>query len=194
MNFKDEYNDLQKNIVPDAEFLDGLAQKMELQKRERSAKRSRKKPLAIFVSAAAVGAGAAAALIVVLNLPKPAPEPTHSISIAVNENKINYTTGVFADNDLFADDKPASEQLAQMLFDSETVLYKSDENRFETEDKVTAEQRNALASGISNSAETDSALGEKADHYMAVLQSGDVVKFRISGNILSVNGSFYRIP
>ena len=62
MNFKDEYNDLQKNIAPDAEFLDGLARKMELQKREQPVKRSRKKPLAIFVSAAAVGAGAAATL------------------------------------------------------------------------------------------------------------------------------------
>lgn len=193
MNFKDEYNDLQKNIAPDAEFLDGLARKMELQKREQPVKRSRKKPLAIFVSAAAVGAGAAAALIVVLNLPKPAPDPIHSIVIAVNEDKINYTTGVFADNKLFTDDKPASEQLAQMLFDSETVLYKSDENRFETEDKMTADQRDALASRISNSVETDSAFGEKADHYMAVLENGDVIKFRISGNVLSVNGSLYKI-
>lgn len=193
MNFKDEYNDLQKNIAPDVEFLDGLARKMELQKREQPVKRSRKKPLAIFVSAAAVGAGAAAALIVVLNLSKPAPDPIHSIVIAVNEDKINYTTGVFADNKLFTDDKPASEQLAQMLFDSETVLYRSDENRFETKDKMTADQRDALASRISNSVETDSALGEKADHYMAVLENGDVIKFRISGNVLSVNGSLYKI-
>lgn len=192
MNFKDEYNKFQKNIAPDAEFLDGLAQKMERQKQS-SAKRSRKKPLAIFVSAATVGAGAAAALIVVMNLPKPAPDPINSIAVAVNEDKINYTTGVFADKELFTDDKPVPEQLAQMLSDSETILYKSDENRFETEDKMTDEQRNALAARIANSAETSSALGEKADHYMAVLESGDVVKFRISGDVLSVNGGLYKI-
>lgn len=192
MNFKDEYNKLQKNIAPDAEFLDGLAQKMERQKQS-SAKRSRKKPLAIFVSAATLGAGAAAALIVVMNLKNPAPDPINSIAVAVNEDKINYTTGVFADKELFTDDKPVPEQLAQMLSDSETILYKSDENRFETEDKMTDEQRNALAARIANSAETSSALGEKADHYMAVLESGNVVKFRISGDVLSVNGGLYKI-
>lgn len=193
MNFKDEYNELQKNIAPDAEFLDGLAQKMERQKQERTTKRSGKKPLAIFVSVAAVGAGAAAALIVVMNLPKPAPEPINSMVVAVNGDKINYTTGVFADKELFTDDKPVSEQLAQMLTDSGTALYKSDENRFEPEDKMTDAQRNALAARIANSAETSSALGEKADHYMAVLESGDVVKFQISGDVLSVNNRLYKI-
>lgn len=193
MNFKDEYNELQKNIAPDAEFLDGLAKKMERQKQEQSAKRSRKKPIAIFVSAATVCAGAAAALIVVMNLPKPAPGPITSIVVAVNVDKINYTTGVFNNNDLFTDDKPVSEQLAQMLSDSETALYKSDENRFEPEDKMTDAQRTALAARIANSTETSSALGEKADYYMAVLKSGDVVKFRISGDVLSVNGRLYKI-
>lgn len=194
MNFKYEYNKLQNNIAPDEKFLDGLAQKMELQKREQTQKRSRKKPLVIFVSSATVCAGAAAALIVVMNLPKPAPEPIHSIGIAVNENKISYTTGVFADNKLFSDDKPIPQQLAQMLSDNEAVLYKNDENRFESKDKMTAEQRNALAARIKDSTETNSALGEKAEYYMTVLESGDVVKFIVSGNVLSVNGSFYRIP
>ena len=185
MNFKEEYTELQNNIAPDAEFLEQLARKMELGK-----KRRRRKPHLIFISAAALGASAAAALIVIFNLPKPSPVPVKNVT----GSGFSYITGIFANKDYFSADIPVPEQLAQMLSESETVLYKSDENKFDRDDIQDEKQRVTLAERIKNAVETESELEKNADHYMMVLKNGDVLKFRISGSVLEVDDKFYSIP
>lgn len=192
MNFKDKYTKLQNNISPDADFLEQLARKMEQQKQEQEKKQTkRKKPLMLFVSAAVICTGAAAAMIVILNIPKPQPTP---LRVVGNSDKLTYTVGLLTEKEVFSDDAPVPEQLAQMLADSETVLYKSDENKFEFGDKTDGEQRKALSEKIKKAAETGSELGKNIEYYMAVLESGDVVKFRISGDVLAVKENFYKIP
>lgn len=188
MNFKEEYTELQNNITPDAAFLEQLARKMELEK-----KRRRKKTRSIFVSAAALCTSAAAALIVIVNLPGPEPAPVKTDNI-----KFSYTVGLFTNNESFSTERPIPEQLAQMLSESETALYKSDENKFNKDCIQNENQRIALAEKIKYAREIDSATesapGKSADHYMMVLDNGDVFKFRISGNVLEINDKFYRIP
>lgn len=190
MNFKEEYTELQNSIAPDAEFLEQLAEKMERQKQEQEKKQTnRKKPLMLFISAAVICTGAAAAMIVVLNIPKPQPEPFRVVG---NSDKLSYTVGLFADKKVFSDDAPVPEQLSQMLADGKTVLYKSDENKFEFVDRLNDAERTALSEKIKNAAENGSKLGKNIDYYMAVSENGDVVKFRISGDILAVNEKFYK--
>lgn len=191
MNFKEEYKELQNNISPDADFLEQLAEKMEHRKQEQAKKQAnRKKPLMLFISAAVICTGAAAAAIVVLNIPKPQPAP---IPVVGNSDKLSYTVGIFAEKEVFSDDAPVPEQLSKMLSDSETVLYKNNENKFEFSDKLNSAQRTALSEKIKNAAETSSGLGKNIEYYMAVLESGDVVKFRISGDVLAVNEKIYKI-
>lgn len=190
MNFKEEYTELQNNITPDAEFLEQLAQKMDLQKQEQK-KTNRKKPIMLLISAAVICTGAAAAMIVVFNLPKTQPAPVHVVG---NSDKLSYTVGLFAEEDAFSDDTPVPEQLSAMLADNKTTLYKSDRNKFDIAGKMNDAQRTALSEKIKNAEETSSELGKNAEYYMAVSASGDIVKFRISGNIIAVNEKYYKIP
>lgn len=187
MNFKEEYTELQDSIIPDAAFLEQLARKMEREKKRRRKQRM------IFISAAAFCTSAAAALIVIVNFPKPEPAPVKTDNI-----KFSYTVGLFANKENFSSDKSIPEQLAQMLSESETKLYKSNENTFTKEDILDGTRRIALAEKIKSAREADSAADlefeKNADHYMMVLENGDVYKFRISGNILEINNKFYKIP
>lgn len=184
MNFKEEYTELQNGIIPDAAFLEQLEQKMKQEK-----KRRRRKLRLFFISAAAFCTSAAAALIVILNLPKPHPAP-----VSINNNKFSYTVGIFANKENFSADRSIPEQLAQMISESETVLYKSDENKFDRDGIQDENQRRILSEKIRYAEETESKLGKPADHYMVVLENGDVLKFRISENILEINEKFYKIP
>ncbi len=185
MNFKEEYAELQNNITPDAEFLEQLARKMELEK-----KRRRGKVRLMFISAATFCTSAAVALIVIFSLPKPSPAPVKTNPV----NKFSYITGIFANKEHFSADIPVHEQLAQMLSESETVLYKSDENKFGSDDIQDENQRIALSEKIRYAEETDLKLGKRTEYYMMVLENGDVLKFRISENVLAVNDKFYCIP
>lgn len=203
MSFKEEYTELQNSITPDAGFLEQLARKMErqAQTQARSSEKisphsdervnGRKKPIAFFISAAVIFTGAAAAMIVVLNLPKPQPSPVRVIG---NSDRLSYTVGLFAEKEVFSENAPIPEQLAEMLSEHDTVLYKSDENKFDFDDKLNDTQRSELSNKIKNASETDAELPQKAEYYMAVIPSGDVVKFRISGDILAVKEKFYKIP
>lgn len=183
MIFKEEYTELQNGIVPDAAFLERLARKM-----DRGKKRRRKQRM-IFISAAALCTSAAAALIVIIGLPKPDPIPAKT-----NNYKFSYTVGLFVNKESLSADGSVPEQLAQMLSENGTALYKSSENKFDKNDILDEEQRTALAEKIKKAAETESEPGKHADHYMIVPESGDVFKFRISGNILEINDKFYIIP
>lgn len=191
MSFKDEYNELQNNIAPDAEFLERLEQKMELQMQEQRKPKKSKRPLMIFISAATVCAGAAAALTVIFNRPTPAP-PVH-MAIKTDQNKISYTVGVFAESAVLSNDEKIPEQLADMLADENTVVYKSDKNKFEFEDKISDEQREALSERIRSAAATNSQPDQTAEYYMVVSENGDIVKFRIAGDILEAGEKYFKL-
>lgn len=192
MSFKDEYNELQDNIAPDAEFLKRLEQQMELQMQEQRKPQKSKKPLMIFTSAATVCAGAAAALTVIFSRPAPAP-PIHNVAIKTDQNKISYTVGVFAESAVLSDNEKIPEQLADMLADENTVVYKSDKNKFEFEDKISDEQREALSERIRSSVATNSQSAQTAEHYMVVSEEGDIVKFRIAGDILEAGEKYFKL-
>lgn len=190
MNFKDEYSKLQKNISPRAEFLERLASEMEQKKQTEERKKTARKRLRIvlFPTAAAMCAGAAA--FAMINRPQPVPP----VNVVVGDPKIPYVVGIFENAESFSDTAPLTEQLSAMLYDSEAALYKSGENRFEPSDKQTAEQREALAESIAKASETVSNPDGKAEHYMLVRGSGDVIKFRIYKDILEINDIYFKIP
>ncbi len=191
MSFKDEYNELQNNIAPDAEFLERLEQKMELQMREQRKPQKSKKPLMIFISAATVCAGAAAALTVIFSRPTPA--PLGHIVIKTDQNKISYTVGVFAESAVLSNDENIPEQIANMLAAENTVVYKSDKNKFEFEDKISDKQREALSERIRSAAATNSQPDQTAEYYMVVSENGDIVKFRIAGDILEAGEKNFQL-
>ena len=196
MSFKEEYNDLQKNIVPDAEFLDKLAQKMEQAQSEQKKQKQRKSKMPLFISAGAVCVSAAAALLIIINLPNSRHtninNTTDNIAANTNGDKVSYSTGIFDNGKIFSDDKPIPEQLSQILEDSETVLYENSENKFEYSDKLSDKQRLNVAAQIRNAAETEKQLGDNIKYYMAVTKNGDVFKFRISGDILEIDEKIFK--
>ena len=195
MSFKEEYNDLQKNIVPDAEFLDKLAQKMEQAQSEQKKQKQRKSKMPLFISAGAVCVSAAA-LLIIFNFPNSRRaniDVDANAAANTNGDKVSYSTGIFDNGKIFSDDKPIPEQLSQILEDSETVLYENSENKFEYSDKLSDKQRLNVAAQIRNAAETEKQLGDNIKYYMAVTKNGDVFKFRISGDILEIDEKLFKI-
>ena len=196
MSFKEEYNDLQKNIVPDAEFLDKLAQKMEQAQSEQKKQKQRKSKMPLFISAGAVCVSAAAAILIIVNFPNSRRaniDVDANAAANTNGDKVSYSTGIFDNGKIFSDDKPIPEQLSQILEDSETVLYENSENKFEYSDKLSDEQRLNVAAQIRNAVETEKQLGDNIKYYMAVTKNGDVFKFRISGDILEIDEKIFNI-
>lgn len=185
MNFKDEYSKTQNEIKPSAVFLGELARKMEAGEQPRQRKRSAKR--VVFPVSIAAAAAAAAALVVMLNVKTPAPVP---VKTAVNI-KFSYTVGEFEESGVFSDDMPVPAQLAQILADSGTRVYKSDKNSFDESGRLTAEQSRALSERIGAAFETSAVLGKRVEHYMAVTADGDIVKFRVSEDVLEVDGITY---
>lgn len=195
MSFKEEYNDLQKKIVPDAEFLDKLAQKMEQAQSEQKKQKQRKSKMPLFISAGAVCVSAAA-LLIIFNFPNSRRaniDVDANAAANTNGDKVSYSTGIFDNGKIFSDDKPIPEQLSQILEDSETVLYENVENKFEYSDKLSDEQRLNVAVQTKTAAETEKQLGDNIKYYMAVTKDGDVIKFRISGDILEIDEKLFKI-
>lgn len=188
MSFKKKYNEYQQQIVPDEEFLEQLAAKMEQQKK----KQLRKKKLrTIFISAVSTGTVIAAALIVIVSIPKV--NVNNPVTIMGNIDKIFYQEGIFNNSEIFTDEKTVPEQLCNILLNSASVLYENSENKFEYDDKLSREFCESLALKIKNAEKTDEKFGENIKYYMLVTENGDVVKFRISGNILQVKEINYKI-
>lgn len=197
MSFKDEYTRMQSDIKPRAEFLEDLARQME-QARQNPAEPlpKRKSPMKLrtfIIAAGAVTAAAAAAAVFAFapSRGRPAPLPIKDTTVT---NKFYYNTGSFGNKTGFSDSKPVPVQLAEMLSDSKTVLYKSNTNKFDYEDRVDDGSRMALAERIKNAAKTDPGAPEGGDRYMMTLANGDVFKFGISKDILEVENNFYKIP
>lgn len=192
ITFKGEYAELQKNIAPDAEFLERLARTMELQQQQRDKKQLRKKRTLFLVPALTTVCAGAAALTIFLNLPKRTrPEPL-PVNTATDVN-FAYATGVFENETSLSGGDALPRQLSEMISDSKTTLYKSDTNKFDYEDKLDDAARKALAEKIKAARKTNSEAGKNGDYYMMTLENGDVFKFRVSKNILVVENNFYKI-
>lgn len=193
INFKSEYAELQKDIAPDAEFLEQLAQKMELQQQQLEKKQLRKKRTLFLVPALTTVCAGAAALAIFLNIPKRTESTPFNVNTEANVN-FAYTTGVFGNENSLSGGDTLPGQLAEMISDSKTTLYKSDTNTFDYEDKLDDAARRAVAEKIKAARKTDSEAGKNGDYYMMTLENGDVFKFRISKDILVAENNFYKIP
>ena len=193
MDFKIEYKNLQKNIAPDPEFLERLAREMEDRKLKQRKKELNKKRVIIIAPIITTVCAGAAALTILLNLPK-TDEPRPIIANTATNFGFTYTTGMFENRTRFSESEPVPAQLAAMLSDGKTVLYKSDTNRFDYDDKVDDASRLALAERIRIASETETESPKSGEHYMMTLENGDVFKFKISRNILETENKFYRIP
>lgn len=185
MNFKEKYSEYQQEIVPDKEFLEKLAEKMERQK-----KAARQRKRALFISTASLCAAAAAAVVVILNVRGADERVLH---VKTNESAISVSTGVFENKTVFNDDAPVPKQLSEMLGKSTSTVYKSRENKFDNSGELSAEQRAELAEKIKAAKQTDTQPSKTAEHYMLVLENGDVVKFIIYGDIMQADGKFFKI-
>lgn len=183
MSFKEKYSEYQREIVPDKDFVEKLAEKMERQK-----KITRQRKRTLFISTASVCA-AAAAIVVIFNVhgtDKP-------VFIKTGESAINVSTGVFKNKTVFKDDSSMPMQLSEMIEESTSTVYKSHENKFDNSGKLSEEQRADLAKKIKEAKQTDTQPSKSAEHYMLVLENGDVIKFIISGDILQVDGKYFKI-
>ena len=113
---------------------------------------------------------------------------------AVTADKIGYVTGIFSEEEIFQNERDIPKQLAQILSEENTVLYKSDKNTFDYDGKQEKEARENLASAIENAVETEELPeGGSTDYYMAVDENGNVVKFRISGEFLIIGEKNYKL-
>lgn len=193
MSFKEEYSRYQQTVSPDKDFLNELAEKMEQQKRQGGKKKT--KTHVLILSAAAMCSGAAAAVIILLNTGTAAVKPPDNVNMgAVTADKIGYVTGIFSEEEIFQNERDIPNRLAQILSEENTVLYKSDKNTFDYDGKQEKEARENLASAIENAVETEELPeGGSTDYYMAVDENGNVVKFRISGELLTVGEKNYKL-
>lgn len=189
MSFKNEYDKLQRQIAPDEEFLERLAEKLEDEKQVKK-KRNKARLRAVILSASAACAAAAAALVVIVNRPhSPIRDPD---ILGVGADKINHLDGLFLPSEIEADAVSPAE-LADVLSDESSTVYGSEKNIFDFEDRLSAEQRRELARRIENARAVSSGSGGSAEYYMAVSKSGNVVKFSISENILVIGDKRYEI-
>lgn len=193
INFKSEYKELQKSIAPDEEFLRRLAREMEHQKQQREIKQSRKKRALVLVPALATVCAGAAALTIFLNLPKRT-KPTPFEVNAAADVKFAYTTGVFENETSLAGGDALPTELAEMVSQGGSALYKSGTNTFDYDDRLGDSERAALAKKIRSAQKTDKKAADGGDFYMLTLENGDVFKFRISDDILIAENNFYFIP
>lgn len=194
LNFRNEYAELQKEIAPGAEFLMQLEERMELeQQRQREKKQLRKKRAMILVPAFTTVCAGAAALTIFLNLPKRTEPSPVKVNTATNVN-FAYATGVFGNENSLSSGESLPRELAEMLSDSKTTLYKSDTNKFDYDDKLDDAARQALAEKIKAARKTDSEAGKIGEYYMMTLENGDVFKFGISKDILVAENNCYKIP
>lgn len=189
MSFKNEYDELQRQIAPDEEFLERLAEKLEDEKQVKK-KRNKAHFRAAILSASAVCAAAAAAFVIIVNQPhSPGRDPD---ILGVGADKINHLDGLFSPSEIEAGAVSPAE-LADVLCDESSTVYGSEKNTFDFEDRLSAEQCRELARRIENARAVSSEPGGSAEYYMAVSESGNVVKFSISGNILVIGDMRYEI-
>lgn len=189
MSFKDEYNEFQRQIAPDEEFLERLAEKLQDEKSKKKKNKSRFR--AVILSSAAGCAAAAAAIVIIANRPQPQPDPNPDI-LNVGADKIDYWDGLFISPEIeSAALSPAD--LAEILANENSTVYCSNESTFDFDDKLEREHCHELARRFENAAETSSEQSGEVKYYMAVSESGNVVKFSVSGNVLIIGDKRYQL-
>lgn len=189
MSFKDEYNELQRQIAPDEEFIERLAEKLHDEKQEKKKKSKVRFRAVILSSAVGCAAAAAAALVIIANIPRSDP-PSDILGVGVD--KIDRLDGVFisSGSEIVAV-SPA--ELAEILADENSTVYRSDESTFDFDDKTDREHCRELARRLENAVETSSEPSVSVKYYMAVSESGNVVKFSVSGNVLTIGDKRYEL-
>lgn len=182
MSFKDEYDKFQRQIAPDKEFLERLAEKMD------NEKQVKKKRIKIGAAAASTAAlCAAAALVIVVNTGK-TPEPPPDI-IGVGADKIEYVEGLFPFDGQVSEDIT---ELAEMLADPETTVYGSPNTTFDFGDRLDDTARNALAEKLRKAVPTNDIPNGETTNYMAS-HDGKAVKFTVTGDILTIGENNFKI-
>lgn len=188
MSFKEEYGEYQRQIAPDEEFLERLAEKMDDEKQVK--KKNRAVLRRVILCAPAVCAAAAAAFIITVNLSHGAVDKPDIVSVGAD--KIDYREGLFSSGaEETGSVSPA--ELAEILAAEETVVYGSEKTVFDFDDKLNSEQKRELAQSLAGAEETTAELGGSAEYYMAVTESGRVIKFAVSGNILEIGDMRYEL-
>lgn len=199
MNFKDRYKQQQDKIAPDKEFLNRLAVKMNEEKKRRKIK--------VFTSIAA----AAAAVCITLSAavyfssdkvtkPKTSDDfenSSQNVELKADKNSrlgFGYRTGIFSDSSMT--DDSAFKMLSENLENSERV-YKSESNDFTLENQLDKNEVLKLSEKIKSAVKDVNAKEEGTkEHYMAVFENGEVIKFVICNNsVLVINGysTFYSL-
>ncbi|MDE6031222.1 MAG: hypothetical protein K2G32_06360 [Oscillospiraceae bacterium] len=187
MSFKEEYGEYQRQIAPDEEFLERLAEKMDDEKQVKKKNRAVLRRVSFCASAVCA---AAAAFIITFNLSHGSVDKPDIVSVGAD--KIDYREGLFSSGaEETGSVSPA--ELAEILAAEETVVYGSEKTVFDFDDKLNDEQKRELAQSLADAEETTAELGGSAEYYMAVTESGRVIKFSVSGNILEIGDIRYEI-
>ncbi len=187
MSFKDEYKELQRQIAPDEEFIERLAEKMQDKKPKK--KKNKVRFRAVMLSSAAGCAAAVAAFVIIANIPRPAPTPD---ILGVGADKIDHLDGLFISSGIeIVAVSPAD--LAEILTNENSNVYCSNESTFDFDDKLEREHCRELARRFENAAETYSEPSGDMKYYMAVSESGSVIKFSVSGNVLIIGDKRYEL-
>ena len=189
MSFKDEYEKLQQQIAPDREFIERLSEKLRNEEQVKK-KKNKTRFRAVILSASAACAAAAAALVIFLGRPQAViPDPD---ILNVGADKIDRTEGLFTPSGTQSGTVSPAE-LYEILSDENSTVYGSEKEIFDFDDRLDIEQCRELADRIKNAEKTSSEPSGKAAYYMAVSESGEIVKFSVTGNILTIKNIRYMI-
>lgn len=187
MSFKEEYGEYQRQIAPDEEFLERLAEKMD---DEKQVKKKNRAVLRRVIFCAPAVCAAAAAFIITVNLSHGAVDKPDIVSVGAD--KIDYREGLFSSG--YEETESVSPaELAEILAAEETVVYGSEKTVFDFDDRLNGEQKRELAQSLAAAEETTAERGGSAEYYMAVTESGRVIKFAVSGNILEIGDMRYEL-
>ncbi len=199
MNFKDSYKKDNEKIVPDAAFLEKLANEMENAKAEQ--KRNKMKKIRYISSAAACLLVVVGGILIYSNSNNNVPmtddsQGGSSFTIKAGKNDNNSKgNNIFKDNTWYDEDMSEVQIYSEFISkisnnDDLNKLYQSDAETFEDNDLVDEKEISELISRIKNADMFENkAELEKPVNYMAVLNSGDVIKFSIyDDSYVKING------
>lgn len=190
MSFKDEYEKLQRQIAPDNEFIERLSEKLRNEEQTRK-KKKKIRFRAVILSASAACAAAAAALVIFFAGPRHELIRDPDI-LNVGADKIDRIDGLFTPSGA-SGGRVSPTELYEILRGENSTVYGSGKETFDLDDKLSAEQRRLLAERIKNAEETSSEPSGKTEYYMAVSESGEIVKFSVTKNILTIKDARYAI-
>ena len=188
--------------MPDKDFLERLEKQMEQEQKQKKISHSHNIYFRICAAAAAVCLIIGGAFFIknstgnnAVQKDLSADESEADIKIGTgsddnSENKISFQKGIFRQKDILKNESSKTAKLSEIINENETKVYKSNNEKFSFDSELSDEEKKSLAESIDEFTEkTDEKQSEDAVYYMAVSQSGDVVKFEIfEGKYLKING------